>query len=190
MSPFFRSKKSEPFGNDPELENANVEENGGTGEEFDADVETEDPVDDGIFVTENGRKRRSSVAKAVTYAAMGLAVAGTGFATGYGVNVAVRRSRNSPAAALVEEQTQVENMPFAKSSKNPKMTKAPLAKSSKSPKMTKAPLAKSSKSPKVTKSTKAQLSSTVSSSNTVPEEEAVVALDYLTLADSSMDYLV
>ena len=108
MFPFFRSKKSEPFGNDPELENANVEENGGTGEEFDADVETEDPVDDGIFVTENGRKRRSSVAKAVTYAAMGLAVAGTGFATGYGVNVAVRRSRNSSAAASVVEQLQVE----------------------------------------------------------------------------------
>ena len=108
MFPLFRSKKSEPFGNDPELENADVEENGGTGEEFDAGVEeTEDPVDDGIFVSKTGRRRQSSVTKAITYAAIGLAVGGTAFATGYGINAAVQRSGNSPAAAGVEEQLQV-----------------------------------------------------------------------------------
>ena len=106
MFPWSRSKK-----NESEPESVDVEENGSLGEEVayvDAAVDVEEEHDDGIFVTENGRKRRSSVAKAVTYAAMGLAVAGTGFATGYGVNVAVRRSRNSSAAASVVEQLQVE----------------------------------------------------------------------------------
>ena len=112
MFPFYRSKKSEPFGNDPELEYVDDDENGGTAEEVDADgEETELPdVDDGIFVPETGRKR-PSVAKAITYSAVGLAIAGTAFATGYGSNAAVWRSKNSPASVGVDEQTQAET-PF------------------------------------------------------------------------------
>ncbi|EJK75227.1 hypothetical protein THAOC_03053 [Thalassiosira oceanica] len=111
---FYRSKENEPIGtsgvgNDPELENVDDEENGGTGKENDTDVEeVENPdVDDGIFVSVTGCKRQSSVAKAITSAAIGLAIAGTAFASGWGVDVAVQRSRNSPSALGVDKQTQV-----------------------------------------------------------------------------------
>mmetsp|Transcript_32580 Transcript_32580/g.74405 ORF Transcript_32580/g.74405 Transcript_32580/m.74405 type:complete len:239 (+) Transcript_32580:144-860(+) len=92
MFPWPRSKKSE----EPVPENIDVELKNGS-----LDVEKDD---DGIFVTETGRKRRTSVAKVLTYAAIGLAIAGTAFGTGYGVNVAVQRSRVSPSTIGVEEQ--------------------------------------------------------------------------------------
>ena len=80
-----RSKK-----NDTASEDIDVEENGSLGEEVDAAVNVEEDHDDGIFVTESGRKRRSSVTKAITCAAVGLAVAGTAFATGYGIKHSIR----------------------------------------------------------------------------------------------------
>ncbi|EJK49670.1 hypothetical protein THAOC_31428 [Thalassiosira oceanica] len=105
MFPFSRSQEKKSGGNDPDLENVEGEENGSTVEEG-AEAVEEDPnnADDGIFVTETGRKRRTSVAKVLTYAAIGLAIAGTAFGTGYGVNVAVQRSRVSPSTIGVEEQ--------------------------------------------------------------------------------------
>ena len=85
-----RSKK-----NDTASEDIDVEENGSLGEEVDAAVNVEGDHDDGIFVTESRRKRRSSDAKAITYAAIGLAVAGTAFATGYGITDIIRSAAQS-----------------------------------------------------------------------------------------------
>ncbi|EJK67286.1 hypothetical protein THAOC_11708 [Thalassiosira oceanica] len=105
MFPFSRSQEKKSGGNDPDLENVEGEDNGSTVEEG-AEAVEEDPnnADDGIFVTETGRKRRTSVARVLTSAAIGLAIAGTAFGTGYGVNVAVQRSRVSPSTIGVEEQ--------------------------------------------------------------------------------------
>ncbi|EJK60524.1 hypothetical protein THAOC_19101, partial [Thalassiosira oceanica] len=72
-----------------ELENIDVEENESTG-----NVKEEDPeIGDGIFVTEAGRKRGTSVVKTLSSAAIVLVIAGTtlGFGAGYGVNAAVHR---------------------------------------------------------------------------------------------------
>ena len=68
--------------NDPVSEDIDVEENGSLGEE-------------GIFVTENRRKHQSSVTKAITYAAIGLAVVGTTFATGHGITDSIRSAAPS-----------------------------------------------------------------------------------------------
>ncbi|EJK69969.1 hypothetical protein THAOC_08719, partial [Thalassiosira oceanica] len=101
-----RKLKKKSIGNDPDLENVEGEENGSTVEKIGSEAVEEDPnnADDGIFVTETDRKRGTSVAKILTSAAIGLAIAGTALGTGYGVTVAVQRSRVSPSTIGVEEQ--------------------------------------------------------------------------------------
>ncbi|EJK61241.1 hypothetical protein THAOC_18311 [Thalassiosira oceanica] len=91
MFPWPRSKKSE----EPVPENIDVELKNGS-----LDVEEDD---DGIFVTETGRKRGFSVAKIISIAAIALLFAGVGAGTGYGITTAARRSKAPEAAVVVAE---------------------------------------------------------------------------------------
>jgi len=94
MFPWSRSKKNEPV-----PENIDVEENGSIPENIDVGEDH----DDGIFVTETGRKRRFSVAKIISIAAIALLFAGVGAGTGYGITTAARRSKAPEAAVVVAE---------------------------------------------------------------------------------------
>ncbi|EJK50620.1 hypothetical protein THAOC_30345 [Thalassiosira oceanica] len=101
MFPWSRSKKNEPV-----PENIDVEENGSIPENIDVGEDH----DDGIFVTETGRKRRFSVAKIISIAAIGLVFAGVSFGTGYGITTAARRSK-APEAVVVGADAEEETEP-------------------------------------------------------------------------------
>ena len=90
MIPWSRSKEHEVV-----PENVDVEENGGICED-----------DNGVFVTENKRNRRSFGAREITLAAIAFAIfAGSVVGTGYGISRARGRS-SSKATAFVDEQPQ------------------------------------------------------------------------------------
>ena len=97
MIPWSRSKEHEVV-----PENVDVEENGGICED-----------DNGVFVTENKRNRRSFGAREITLAAIAFAIfAGSVVGTGYGISRARGRS-SSKATAFVDEQPQVETSGLA-----------------------------------------------------------------------------
>ena len=96
MIPWSRSKEHEAV-----PENVDVEENGGICED-----------DNGVFVTENKRNRRSFGAREITLAAIGFAIfAGSVVGTGYGISRARGRS-SSKATAFVDEQPQEDSTSY------------------------------------------------------------------------------